>query len=668
MTGEMQAKKEMEAVKAHDGERREYIEKLKKEKKDKINHLVHEQIRLYVPKFLVRFYRKRYDADPSRYQISGALERARLPVTVPRFMAIAQFYALLSLIPGVLLGYLFARAILPMEALEFFNIHLYAMYPFSVYPSLYTILCIIFFSIFAYFFVRSSILSYPYYMGNIRKGKIENAIPHTVNMLLGMARGGVPLSASFRFIAENRHIFDEASREFGKIVELMDVFGYDMQSAMRYVSQTTPSEKFSNFLENFLNVVESGGNIVEYLKLKSEQLFEEREKYHALFFETLQLIAEIYLAMFIITPLFFLTVLVVFQILQGGILAGYKVALFTFLPIGSIMIIYLILGMMPKEPRASFVRGQEIIEDIGVRVNEEPGGEYKINKYRRIFNRIKAFLVTPFREVIYSLTLRAISVYLAIPPIVFIILSYGRIDFESMLIGTVISIFIPLVIFLEYRERVIRKIESQIPDFLRQLAGLNEAGLNVVEALKHVSTMEMGTLNREIVKIRRDVEWGELVTEALRKLETRVRSAVISRVVSLVVKAVESTPSIKEALYTASVYSEIEIEARNRIRGQMSMYTIIIYIAFFVFLYTTYVLLNNIMSIFQSIENLPPGIVAGIDLKMLRDTFYQTTLLVGFFSGLTAGVMGEGKIEAGLKHVIVFVLIGYIFFTRIIVI
>lgn len=656
------------STKEKEKEEKRRLEILRKQRRDRINHLAQEQIRLYVPSTIVRFYRRRYDKNPSKYEnIGGALERARMPVTVPRFMAIALFYPLLSLIPGSMLGYLFAEVILPLETFEYFNIHVMAVYPFSVHPEFYTILSIVLFALFAYFFVRSSILSYPYYMGNLRKGKIENGIPHTVNMLLGMARGGVLLASAFKFIAENEHIFDEISKEFGKIVELMEFFGYDLQSAIKYVSLTTPSEKFSNFLENFLNVIESGGNVVEYLKLKSEQLFEEREKYHSLFFETLQLIAEIYLAMFIVTPLFFLTVLVVFQILQGGVLAGYRVVLFTFMPIGSIMIMYLVLGMMPKEPKASFVKEKVVVEDIGVRINGDKSNEFKINKYKRFYNKLKGFLVAPFREVIYSLTLRAVSFYLAIPPLVFFLFTYNRIDFESLLIGIVISVFLPLILFLEYRDRIIRRIESQIPDFLRQLAGLNEAGLNVVEALKHVSNMEMGTLNREIVKIRRDVEWGELVTEALRKLETRVRSGVISRVISLVVKAVESTPSIKEALYTASIYSEIEIEARDRIRGQMSMYTIIIYIAFFVFLYTSYVLLNNIISIFQNIENLPPGVVAGVDLKMLRDTFYQTTLLVGFFSGLTAGVMGEGKIEAGLKHVIAFVLIGYIFFTKVIV-
>ncbi|MBO8181693.1 MAG: type II secretion system F family protein [Archaeoglobus sp.] len=644
------------------------VERGLKLREERVNQLTQEKIRLFVPKVFIRFYRKRYDRNPGRYSgIEKAIEKSRIPVSVPRFMAIAQFYALLSIIPGAMLGYLFGRVILPIEAFDYFGIPIRIYYPFSQYPEFYLALSIVLFSLFAYFFIRNSILSYPYYMSNLRKGKIESALPHTVNMLLGMARGGVQLSAAFKFIAENRHIFDEMSKEFGKIVELMEIFGEDMATAMRYVQQTTPSDRFYNFLDNFLNVVESGGDVVEYLKLKSEQLLEEREKYHSLFFETLQLIAEIYLAMFIVTPLFFLTVLVVFQILQGGVLTGFKIALFTLLPVGSIMIIYMVLSMMPKEPKASFVREERVIEDLGVRVNGAEGGEFKVKKYRRALNRFKSFLLLPFREVVYSLTIRAVSLYLVIPPLVFFTLSYGRIDLESVLIGTIIALFLPLIFFVEYRERVIRSVENQIPDFLRQLAGLNEAGLNVVEALRYVTTMEIGTLNKEITKVKRDVEWGELVTEALRKLETRVRSGVVSRVVSLVVKAIESTPSIRDALYTASIYSEMEIEAKDRIRGQMSMYTIIIYIAFFVFLYTTYVLLNNIISIFHSIENLPPGIIAGVDFTTLRDTFYQTTLMVGFFSGLTAGVMGEGKIESGLKHVIVFVLLGYIFFTKIIV-
>jgi len=656
-----------------DGRRGEKIKKevegvLKKVKEERVERVTQERVKLYVPKSLIKFYRKRYTKNPGKYTgIETAIEGSRLPVSVPRFMAIVQFYAILSIIPGSLLGYIFGKIVLPIESFDYFGIPIRRYYPFSEFEWFYPAISIIFFSLFAFFFVRNSILSYPYYMANIRRGKIESALPHTVNMLLGMARGGVSLAAAFKFIAENRHIFDEMSKEFGKIVELMEIFGEDMASAMRYVQTTTPSDRFSNFLDNFLNVVESGGDVVEYLKLKSEQLLEEREKYHSLFFETLQLIAEIYLAMFIVTPLFFLTVLVVFQILQGGVLTGFKLALFILLPVGSIMIIYMVLGMTPKEPKASFVREERIIEDLGVRINGKEGGEFRIRKYRRAINRLKGFLLLPFREVIYSLTIRAVSFYLIIPPLIFFILSYGRIDLESVLIGTLIALFLPLIFFIEYRERVIRRVEKQIPDFLRQLAGLNEAGLNVVEALKYVTTMEIGTLNKEITKVKRDVEWGELVTEALRKLETRVRSGVVSRVVSLVVKAIESTPSIRDALYTASIYSEMEIEAKDRIRGQMSMYTIIIYIAFLVFLYTTYVLLNNIMSIFQSIENLPTGIVAGIDLKMLRETFYQTTLMVGFFSGLTAGVMGEGKIESGLKHVIVFVLLGYIFFTKIIV-
>ncbi len=636
--------------------------------KSKRNEYIVERLKLYVPDRLTRYYRRVINKKPHKYfGLSQAIERARLPVTTPRFYALAQFYAILSMIPGALLGYFITIAILPLSTLESVGIRFREYFPLQNPEVGYQIIVSIALGIFAYFFVKSSILSYPYYIGNIRRGKIETAMPHAVNMILGMARGGVPLIASFRFIAENKHIFDEASVEFGKIVELIELFGQDMLTAIRYVIDTTPSEKFATFLDNFVNVIESGGSVIEYLNLKSQQLLEEKEKYYTVFFETMQVLAEIYLAMFIVAPLFFLTVLVVFQILQGGVLEGFRFVLFAMLPLGSLMIIYIISQMMPKEPASTIGERLEVVERLGVKTNGLSGGEFKVNKIRAKINRIKRFLLTPFNEVVYSLTLRAISFYLLIPPIVFVVVAYGRVDFETLLVGFLLFLLLPLIIFVEYREWLIRKIEKQVPDFLRQLAGLNEAGLNVVEALKHITAMEMGILSREIVKIKRDLEWGELVSEALKKFETRVRSSVISRVVSLIVKAVESTPTIKEALYTASLYSEMEIEAKERIRTQMSMYTLIIYIAFGVFLYTSYVLLNNIMSIFTSIQELPAGVIAEVNLNLIKETFYQTALLVGFFSGFTAGMMGEGKLEAGFKHVLIFMVVGYIFFRKFIV-
>ncbi len=104
------------------------------------------------------------------------------------------------------------------------------------------------------------------------------------------------------------------------------------------------------FLENFINVYEGGGDVVEYLRAKSEQLLTERETYYTLFFETLQVYAEIYLALFIVAPLFFLIVLVVFQMIGSGAMQMFKAVIFTSIPLGSLLLMWLIKSSMPSEP------------------------------------------------------------------------------------------------------------------------------------------------------------------------------------------------------------------------------------------------------------------------------------------------------------------------------
>ncbi|WP_456329995.1 type II secretion system F family protein [Archaeoglobus sp.] len=611
---------------------------------------------LYTPLALRKFYRKRYRKKPGKYlTLSSALESARLKMTVPELLSIALFYPLLSIIPGVLLGFLVSELVRPDGVL--------VIRGFTIPYWEFELALVAGFAILAFGFTRYLILTYPFYLSNIRKGKIESSLPHAVNMMLGMAKGGVPLISIFGFVAENREIFGEVSREFDKVVTLVEVFGYDLISAMKYVSDTTPSEKLKVFLENFINVYEGGGDVVEYLRAKSEQLLTERETYYTLFFETLQVFAEVYLALFIVAPLFFLTVLVVFQMIGSGTMEMFRIVMFTFIPLGSLLLMWLINSSMPSEP-VGFAEhkkrgGSDIFFNIADR---EPG--FKIDVWRLRLRRVLNFLKRPLVEEPYLLTLRALSFYLIVPAIFVFVYFYGKIDLDLLIFITLSVVIFPSIVFIEYKRRLLSRMERELPEFMKQLASLNEAGLNVVEALRHISESELGMLGKEIRKIKREVEWGELITSALEKIESRIRSQIVAKAITLLVKAIESTPSIRDALNTASMYSELEIEVRDRIKAQMSMYTIIIYLAFAVFLYTAYILIQNMLTVFVSVE--ATQFTAKIDLKAIKDTFMQTSLLVAFFSGIMAGQMGEGRIEAGLKHVFILVVVVYVFFKFII--
>lgn len=607
---------------------------------------------LYVPLTLTRFYRERINNKSEKYvHLSTLLERARMKITPSEMLAIALFYPILAMIPGALLGYIVSEIIrtgnviiIRGEEIEYWQVQVGICLGFAIL---------------AFGFTRYLILSYPIYISNLRKSRIDVALPHMVNMMLGMYKGGIPPISIFRFIADNDQIFGEISKEFERIVVLVEGFGYDLISAIRYVANTTPSERLKTFLENFINVYEGGGDILEYLRAKSDQFLIERETYYTLFFETLQVFAEIYLALFIVLPLFFLTVLVVFQLMGGGALEMFRIVIYTFIPLGSIIVIWLVNSAIPKEP-SGFVEFREEAEKIDLRIAEKKAG-FRINKWRRRLRKLKRFLTLPLTEEPYTLTLRALSFYLILPAAAFFFIAYGKIDLDFLIFSTLSSIVLPAIVFIEYKERLIRKLERELPEFLKQLASLNEAGLNVVEALRHLSETELGILGREIRRIKREVEWGELITSALEKVGSRIRSTVFAKAISMLIKAIESTPSIRDALLTASSYSELEIEVRDRMRAQMSMYILIIYLSFAVFLYTAYVLIQNMLTIFTTIET--TSIVGTVfNIEKVKGIFLETSLLVATFSGIMAGVMGEGKIEAGLKHVFALVVIVYVFF------
>ncbi|MEM2176155.1 MAG: type II secretion system F family protein [Archaeoglobaceae archaeon] len=606
------------------------------------------------PNFLKKYFRRKFEANPARYaELKRAIESARLRVTVPEILSFSLFFSLIVMLIGALIGYI--GSIFIKERFGIGDLYIGGTIEFwKVQVAISVLLSLIFFG-----FTRYLILAWPYYVANSRKGGIDAALPHAVNMMLGMAKGNVPVISAVRFIAENKPLFGELSVEFERIAVLVEM-GNDVESAMRFVAETTPSEKFRVFLENFLDVYRGGGNVVDYLKAKSEQFFTEKERFYSVYAESMQIIAEIYLALFIVAPLFFLIVLVVFNMIGSSSLGLYRIFAYTMLPMGSLIVLWLAYSTTKRERRAI----SEIItepEYIIARVSEKPN-DFKFRRLRRIYSKIKNFLLYPVFEMPYAMGMKYVLFYLLLPGLVFFAIFYTKMEFDYLLFSTFLAIGLPMVFFVEYRERLMRKAEKELPDFIKQLASLNEAGLNVVEALKNISESKIGVISREIKMLKRSLEWGELLTTAFVKLEKRIKSGVFQRAISMLVKAIESSPSIKDAFYTASQLSELEIEMREKLRSIMSSYIIIIYLAVGVFLYTAYVLIKNMISVFASLQGQVSQFATNLNLEELTNVFAETSYLVAIFSGLAAGVMGEGRIEAGFKHIFILVAITYVFF------
>ncbi|MFA6224655.1 MAG: type II secretion system F family protein [Methanoregula sp.] len=139
---------------------------------------------------------------------------------------------------------------------------------------------------------------------NNRSIKINMTLHNAVAYMCAMRPGGAQLMAIFRSLSDRSNIYGEVALEFRQIVRDADFFGYDVITAIRHLAETTPSEKLKDFLEDLLSVIESGGDMAEFLSTRVRLYQEEARFEQRQFLNVLSIVAESYVTLFVAGPLF----------------------------------------------------------------------------------------------------------------------------------------------------------------------------------------------------------------------------------------------------------------------------------------------------------------------------------------------------------------------------
>ena len=229
--------------------------------------------------------------------------------------------------------------------------------------------------------------------------------------------------------------------------------------------------------------------------------------------------------------------------------------------------------------------------------------------------------------------------------------------------------FTPFLIFYELKRRKISGIEDQIPEFIKKLASMNESGIILIDAIAMVARLKIGILHTEVKRMVQDMSWGTNLGDALQKFEYRIRTEMTARIITLIIKASESTSDIRVVLTIAASDANVQKQLKKERSSEMFMYVFIIYIAYFVFLFIIIILAVNFLSaIPSSTDDMAEGMtmVCEFDYDEYIMLFFHASMIQGFCSGLIAGKMGSGFTASGLKHSIVMMLIAYFVFTVII--
>ncbi|PKL68134.1 MAG: secretion system protein [Methanomicrobiales archaeon HGW-Methanomicrobiales-1] len=642
-------------------------------------------VRDYLLKWILR--------DPLRYQsLHADLVSARSGVTLEQYLWQTVKITFLAGILFAIVGYFASGFITPqlfsgkIGIYNVFNIPLPVLFN-TVYPPVYIqAFAVIFSFVIGVFLVYSLLLRLPGIEKNNRSIKINLTLHNAVAYMYAMRRGGCQLMVIFRSLSDRANIYGEVALEFRQIVRDADFFGYDVVTAIRHLAETTPSEKFKDFLEDLLSIIESGGDMAEFLSTRVKMYQEEAKFEQKQFLNVLSLVAESYVTLFVAGPLFLIIIMVVMGMMGGSAVLQLAIVTYAIMPIGSfifILMIDLISIKAEKTSRYVTTKWLHTYSDVVIsKKSDEKSLFEQLKKYDRLRNIIEYIrhpLETFVSDVNRSLY---VTVPFAILYVVIMLMSIPRYTDMEILINVVddhiiialLIVLVPYAIFYEIWSRKVLGIQELVPDFLERMAGINQVGLTIAQAISIMVNTNLGLLSYEIRRIKRDMDWGANFTEALIRFEERVSTPSIARTVALITKASEMSGQIGAVLAIASSDAKMTEVLKKERMAEMFIYTAIVYLSFFVFLFVVGVLATQFLPVLENIttSGLPTsGALSGIGsipIVTFNRLLYHACLVEAIFSGLVAGQMGESSLAAGVKHSCILLIIALVTFNFILVI
>jgi len=265
----------------------------------------------------------------------------------------------------------------------------------------------------------------------------------------------------------------------------------------------------------------------------------------------------------------------------------------------------------------------------------------------------------------------------------------------------IIAAFIFIVPFFLYRYSHImrlRSMESQFPNFVRDLADAKRSGMSFKEAINITTKTNYGKLSAEIEKMNNRLSWGTPFIRVLDIFYERVKdSKIITEALHIIKESHKSGGKVADTL--ESVANDIimlkEAEAE---RGSMvKQHVVIMYGIFFMFLGVSIMIINVMVPMIktqptfgtggplslqfsdpcQNLGGFPCGFFSAICTLFTVPEgvgcyyialFFSVVIIQGIFTGLITGQLGENSVVAGSKHsmIMIFSALGvFLFLTKV---
>ena len=221
-----------------------------------------------------------------------------------------------------------------------------------------------------------------------------------------------------------------------------------------------------------------------------------------------------------------------------------------------------------------------------------------------------------------------------------------------------ITVFPPAVLdYVDYRWK--RSVDKHLPDLFRSIVQAQKSGMTLPQAVEEAAKRKYGSMTKELQKMAAQMSWGTPFEDSLQSLGKRVDTALMRQTIPLILEAQHSGGQIEKVFEPLEEFVQTTLTFDEERKTQTRPYLAIVYVAFFVFLFTVIMLFKSFFVDVVDFELTQFELMAPNEARSL---FFHMSAIQAFFGGLVAGKMGEGTIGGGLKHSVILLACGFLAF------
>ena len=235
---------------------------------------------------------------------------------------------------------------------------------------------------------------------------------------------------------------------------------------------------------------------------------------------------------------------------------------------------------------------------------------------------------------------------------------------DFLVLGAIVAM-LPYGVARTIHLRRVDAVERRLPEFLEDVAESGSFGLTLGEAIATAARGQYGSLTPEIRRMASQLAWGVAVPDALNDFASRIPTPLVTQSVAIVLRAQAAGGNYPEVLRRVAHDLRATQLARTRRRSAMGTYVTVVYLSFFVFLLTIYVLAALFLpQMLLASGNSPSfGLGGMVGLSVVASLFLALTVAVlvhGVGDGLVSGFLYRGRWIDGLPHAAILIMIGWV--------